>query len=544
MVDVDVEHLPNDIEDAHRLILELLTERNEQKLSYQELYENYVRLSQTHYGRSSEKLTSEDLRQMRLFNEAEAGVQEEIGVLDARQAATVPVAQHARSKPGRKPIDERLPREILTHDVSDEEKHCAACGKERPLVNEEASEEVELIPAKVRVTRHLRRVYGACTCEGFRSSGAPAMLRAPMPARLIAGSIATPGLLAYVLTAKFADSLPFYRQERIFARLGVEISRATLCGWAIAVGKVIQPLIDLMWEKLLEAVLVQMDETTLQVLHEPGRPASRLSYMWVNLAYLEDSETHNLKRLVLFHYHPSRSGDIPLEVLKDYSGYLQTDAYEGYNGIGALPRIRHGGCWSHARRMFIEASRITKKAGSAEVALSFITDIYRIETTLRAQLAKKIISRDQFVEQRAALVRPILARLRSWIEERIERVPPKTALGKALHYTLAQWSRLERYLEAWFLTPDTNDVENAIRPFVVGRKNFLFADTPRGAHASAAIYSLIESGKANGLEPYHYLKYLFTKLPTATTRADYEQLLPISLSPKNLLDLQPPDRPP
>ena len=546
--DIDLEHLPTDIHQLHRLVADLVAEHQraiaERERFLQELHEQYELLRQLHYGRSSEKLTAEDQRQMRLFNEAESGFQE-IGTLTAEQAASVPVAQHRRKRPrGRKPLADRLPREVVIHDVSDKQKRCPCCGKERPLVSEDASEEAEIIPAKIHVIRHLRRVYGPCSCAAFADCGHPTMIRSPMPPRIIPGSIAAPGLLAYVLTAKFVDALPFYRQETIFARLGIEVSRATLCGWALAVGRAVEPLLRLMWQKLIEAPLVQMDETTLQVLHQPGRAKPALAYMWVNVASLEDPRSQELKRLVLFHYHPSRSADVPLAVLKDYQGYLQTDGYDGYNEIGRQPRVVHVGCWAHARRFFHKASKITNKRGAADEALELIAELYRIEATLRELLANAALSRPQFVEKRSELARPILARFRLWLQEHVALVPPKTALGQALHYSLAQWPRLERYLDAWLLTPDNNAAENAIRPFVVGRKNFLFADTARGAHASAAIYSLVETAKANGLEPYHYLRYLFTKLPAASTTEDYERLLPTSLSATNLLEVDSAPQPP
>ncbi len=365
-----------------------------------------------------------------------------------------------------------------------------------------------------------------------------------MPPRMIPGSIVGPGLLAYVLTAKFVDGLPFYRQETIFARLGIEVARATLCSWAIAVGDAITPLIELLWEKLLESPLIHMDETSLQVLHEPGRPATTQSYMWVNVGYIEQPEPLPLKRIVLYHYHPTRSGDVPLTILKEYEGYLQTDAFGGYNEIGKRLPGKHVGCWAHSRRLFVDATKITKKAGSAEVALAFIAEMYRIETTLRQPLEKGKISREEFRQKRAEQVRPILARFRPWIEERADQVPPKTALGKALHYALDDWPRLERYLDAWFITPDNNAAERAIKPFVMGRKAWLFSDTPRGAHASAAIFSLVGTAKANGLEPYHYLRYLFVKLPAATKQEDYERLLPTVLEPKDLIDFESKGQPP
>jgi len=543
-MDVDIKHLPADVEQLHRLVGELVAEAErtlaDERRAYQELSEKFEALRRLHFGQSSEKLTEEDIRQMLLFNEAEAGATE-LSALTVRQAASVHIAQHERTKPGRKPIADHLPREVVIHDLSDEEKRCPCCAKERPLVSEETSEEAEVIPAKVKVIRHVRRVYGPCRCEAFADSGAAPMVRSPMPPRMIPGSIAGPGLLAYVLTAKFVDSLPFYRQETIFSRLGIEVSRATLCTWAISAAGRCGPLIELLWDRVREGPLVQMDETTMQVLREPGRPASTKSYMWVNLGYVEEDSA--FKPVVLYHYHPTRSGEVATSVLDGYHGYLQTDGYDGYNEIGNQEGILHVGCWAHARRKFFEASKITKKAGSAEVALAFIAELYRIEKTLRTQLADKKISREQFVQERSAQVRPHLERFRHWLDERIEQVVPSTKLGEAIHYAHAQWPRLEHYLDGWFLTPDNNAAENAIRPFVVGRKNWLFSDTPRGAHASAALYSLVETAKANGLEPYHYLRYLFDRLPQATQRQDYERLLPTTLSPSDLLDSGTSNRP-
>jgi len=500
----------------------------DQNAAYQELVEKYERLRLMIFGRSSEKLSEQDIKQLRLFNEAENGASEQ----EAESAATVEVSAHRRVKRGRKPIDENLPREIVVHDVSDADKTCPCCGAERPLIDEETTEEVDIIPAKLKVTRHVRRVYGACRCEGFSASGVPAVLRSPMPPRLIPGSIATAGLVAYALTGKFVDSLPFYRQEKIFARLGIHISRATLCRWAISVGTRCGSLIDLMWELSLSGPFMQMDETRLQVLHEPGREATTQSFMWVNVGYLDTGQS--MKPLILFHYHPNRTKDIPLSVLRGFSGHLQTDGYEGYTDAGSQPGVIHTGCWAHARRGFHKASQITKKPGSAEEALSRIAKLYRIDGSLRAEMEAGHITREQFVQRRCEQTTPVLEKFAAWIDERIAQVPPKTTLGEALQYTKNQWSKLIRYLDAWYLTPDNNAAENCIRPFVVGRRNWLFNDQPLGAHASAALYSLVTTAKANNLEPYHYLRYLFTRLPEASTREDYLKLLPTSLTPANL----------
>ena len=259
--------------------------------------------------------------------------------------------------------------------------------------------------------------------------------------------------------------------------------------------------------------------------------------MSVNVGYRETPGEPKLRPLVLYHYHPTRSGSVPLSVLAGYHGHLQTDGYEAYDETGRQPGMIHVGCWAHVRRKFFDASKIGKKAGSAEVALAFIAELYRIEQTLREKLTAGTISREEFVATRSAQSTVQLERFAAWIAQRVEQVPPKTTLGEALSYAQGQWQRLLRYLDAWYLTPDNNAAERAIRPFVVGRKNWLFSDTPRGAHASAALYSLVETAKANGLEPYAYLRYLFSRLPAASTREDYLRLLPTAMTVDDLFNV-------
>lgn len=532
-MDVDVQRLPADVDSLKHLISELSDEYDqklrEQQNAYRVLEEKYLSLTRMIFGRSSEKLTEEDHRQMRLFNEAEEGSDEDGG---DGEAPTVDVAAHERSKRGRKRAEEHLPRVDERHDVSEREKHCPCCGKQRPLIREEISEEKEIVPAKVFVRRHIRPVYGACSCKGFGESEAAAVVRAPMPERMLPGSDAGASLLAFVIASKFVDSLPFYRQEKIFARLGMTVARMTLCNWAIAVARRCAPLIDLMWEKVRAGPLQQMDETTIQVLKEPQRSPTAKSFMWVNLGYV--AVENRLKPLVLFHYHPSRSKEVALSVLAGYDGYLQSDGYGAYAQAGSLPGIVHVGCFAHARRKFYEAAQLSKKAGAAEQALALIGSLYRIEKLLRGQLSQGTISREQFCTQRAEQAKAVLEKLYEWLVKKVDQVPPKTKLGQAVNYTLHEWPKLIHYLDAWFLTPDNNAAENAIRPFVVGRKNWLFSDTPRGAHASATLYSLVESARANGLEPYHYLRHLFDHLPNATTTAAIERLLPTNLSSADL----------
>jgi hypothetical protein len=263
-----------------------------------------------------------------------------------------------------------------------------------------------------------------------------------------------------------------------------------------------------------------MDETHVQVLNEPGRSNTSKSYMWVFRG--GDVESPSL----VFQYEPSRSGKIPQECLSGYKGYIQTDGYAGYDVLGERDGIVHMGCWAHVRRKFLEIVKAwpkgSKKHGNADVALTYIRRIYAIEK--EADEGALSAEGRYWLRQEKAV--PLINEFRKWLEDIYPKTPPQGLLGKAISYALKQWDRLCRYTEDGRLRPDNNLAENAIRPFVVGRKNWLFAGHPRGAGASATIYSLIETAKANGLEPYRYLRYLFERLPMAETEADYRALLP------------------
>jgi transposase len=339
-----------------------------------------------------------------------------------------------------------------------------------------------------------------------------------MPDQIIPKSIATPGLLAHILTAKFADALPFYRQEKQFKRLGVDIPRATMCGWAMKTADACDIILAMMKKAVLQSDVINIDETPVQVLKEPGRIKS---YMWVFKG------TSRGRPVLLYHYDPSRSGDVPASFLNGYKGIVQTDGYAGYGFLDQKKDILHVGCWVHARRKFVEVtkavSRKTKTpVGNAATALKYIGKLYKIEKAARVEQ----LSPPEIYEKRQTEAAPILEEFKKWLDASVEKVPPKSLLGKAVNYTLNEWGRLIRYIEDGRVGPDNNAVENAIRPFVVGRKNWLFSCTPEGARASAAIYSLIETAKANGLEPYWYLKHLFENLPEAMSEEDFQALLP------------------
>ncbi|HQP30394.1 MAG TPA: IS66 family transposase, partial [Deltaproteobacteria bacterium] len=352
----------------------------------------------------------------------------------------------------------------------------------------------------------------------------------PVPEQIIPKSIATPGLLAYIITAKFVDALPFYRQEKQFERLGVELSRTSMSNWAIQVAGRCRPLLDLLRAEILSGPLINVDETTVQVLGEPNRANTSKSYMWVFRGGPPG------KPALVYQYHPTRSGEVARQYLDGYKGYVQTDGYAGYDFLDQVTDVVHVGCWAHARRKFVEVTQAggKNKTGSADVALSYIQKLYAIEKELRARK----LAPEEIMTQRQLRAWPILEEFKTWLDKRMLETPPKGLLGKAVAYTLGQWRRLVKYTENGLLTPDNNLAENAIRPFVVGRKNWLFSGNPDGAAASATLYSLIETAKACGLEPYRYLRHLFEYLPFASTADEFKALLPQNLS-MDILDPLP-----
>ena len=533
-MDVDLTNLPDDVTELHEIIssLKIQNEKSEQEKKHFEERSNHyesdnrylkeqVKLLKAYiYGKKNEKLTPEDVTQGLLFNEAEDGTDTD-DTEEGKPEAVTTVKSYTRKKTGRKPLSDDLPREEVIHDLSEEERKCSCCGKERPCIGSDSTEELEFIPAKIVVLKHIKKKYGPCTCEASMEAENSEVITASMPPRMIPGSIASPGLLAEVLTSKFVDSLPFYRQEKIFKRIGVEISRQTMCNWATAVAEKCKPLIDVLTEEIRSGPLIQMDETTVQVLKEPGKKAESKSYMWVSVG-----KNHQGSPLILYQYHPTRSGTVAHDFLEGYSGFLQTDGYTGYNQAGKNDKIIHVGCFAHARRYFFEAHKLNKKSKIASKGLEYIQKLYKAENDLRS----KGLNPDDFVMKRNNAVLPILDEFHNWLLSQKDTVVPKSKAGQAIEYTLSEWSKLIRYLDNHLLTPDNNTVENAIRPFVVGRKNWLFSNTPRGAHASAVIYSLVESAKANGLEPYDYLRYLFTILPGITKKNELRKLLPGAIS--------------
>ena len=463
------------------------------------------------YAASSEKCSPD---QICLFDEAELDGEADAGT-DAEVAADdgeIMVAAHKRKKRGRKPIPDHLPRIDVIHELAESMRRCDHDGRLLTEIGEVISEQLDIIPAKIQVLRHIRKKY-ACDCG-------QCIKTAPLPAQPIPRSMASPGLLAHIAVCKYQDALPLYRQETILQRIGVKLPRATLANWMIQAGHLVQPLINLLHDRLLSYDIVQMDETTVQVLKESGRKAQSKSYLW-----LQRGGPSELP-VVLFHYDPGRGAEVAKDLLEGFAGYLQTDGYDGYNAAVADNDLIHVGCMAHARRKFSDAVKAQgkhKQRGQAHRGLHLVQKLYRVEKKARKlKPEKRQAHRDRYA-------RPILDEMRSWLDQALPQVPPTSITGKALHYLHHEWPKLIRYLDDGRLEIDNNLAENAIRPFVIGRKNWLFSHSVRGVKASANLYSLIETAKANGLEPYAYLRYLFTELPKAETVDAIEALLPGNL---------------
>ncbi|EXF42537.1 MULTISPECIES: IS66 family transposase [Pseudomonadaceae] len=508
--------LPDDPDALKQLLSQVLLARQSDLNKISQLQEQVALLRHKLFSPKSERSPEDaDSPQLAMFNEAEELVEEgactdEPGG-DGAEAEEVMAPLKRRGK--RKPLPAKLPRIDVIHELPEHALTCE-CGCRKQAIGEETSEQLEIIPMQVRVIRHIRKTYACKACEA-------APVTADKPAQLIEKSLASPSVLAMLLATKYADGIPLYRFERMLSRHGIDISRQTLARWVIQCGEQLQPVINLMRDRLLDYPVLHCDETRLQVLHEPGRDPTTQSWMWVQSGGPPD------KPVILFDYSSSRAQEVPLRLLAGYRGYLMTDDYAGYNAVAAQEGIERLACWAHARRKFVEAQKVQPKGktGRADIVLNLINKLYGIERELKeADDSGRLAAR----QQRS---RPIIDQLKTWLDKTQPQVAGQTALGKAVNYLASNWSRLVRYLEGGHLPIDNNRAENAIRPFVIGRKNWLFSDTPKGARASAQIYSLIETAKANGQEPYAWLRHILERLPTASSVDDYEALLPWNCSP-------------
>lgn len=485
--------------EKEKLLLEI--EKNNQRDAHiASLQEQIKLLLQKRYGTSSEK-TSND--QLGLFNEAEEEV-----LSDAEASESTTVKAHTRTSKPRITLPDHLPREDMIYDLPEAEKVCPHDSTPLKCMGSDDHEQLDIIPATIKIIRHKRLKYTCPCCNQH-------IVTAKKPKQPIEKSIASPSLLSYIATQKYADALPLYRQSAMFKRIGIEIDRTNMANWMMKCGELSQPLINLLMDHLHQQPCLHMDETTLQVLDEPNKTAQSKSYMWVMTNTGE-------RPACVFQYSDNRSQRVPLELLSHDNSALMLDGYDGYQKACDDYGIKRLGCWAHARRKFKEAQDVQPKGkiGKADQGLAFIQKLYAIEKTIKEEPPNK---RHQVRQNEA---KPILAKLKDWLDKSLLTVPPKTAIGKALVYLNNQWERLVGYIDAGHYPIDNNAAERAIRPFTIGRKNWMFSKSQAGANASANLYSLIETAKANELNVFEYLQRVFKELPNAETAEQVEALLP------------------
>jgi transposase len=496
--------LPKTMKESHAIILSQQEEISLLKQQYHNLIEQIKLAQQRKFSSSSE---SHPLQLALQFDEADAIASEAL----PEEENTVTVT-YTRNKPKRRTLPDHLPREIIEHDISEEDKVCA-CGCMKKRIGEEVTEQLEVIPAQLKVIAHVRPKYACNQCDEKVSI-------APMPVLFLPKSMASPSLVAHTIINKYQDHLPLYRQEKIWKRMGIDIARNTASSWVIQASEICMLMRDALISTLLDSNYIQADETPIQVMNEPNRKNTSKSYMWVYQTGRPD------KKVILFDYRETRQALWPKEILKDFKGYLQTDGYGGYEWVDSNKDIIHLGCMAHARRPFAELVKLAKTTGKSHQAMAFFQKLYAIE---------KIARDEKYTPQKRLALRleksvPILAQLKEWMEKSLPNAVPQSKLANALLYMQKRWQELNNYLLDGALEIDNNSTENKIRPFALGRKNWLFAATPNGAKASALFYSLINTAVANDWNPFEYIKYLFENIRSCKSQEDYISLLPFNIN--------------
>ncbi len=483
-------------------IQELKTEIDDLKKQVEWYKQQLGLMKSRQFGVSSEKSVA-IAEQLSLFNEAEAtATQTEI--------KTEEITYKRKKQKGKREIDfSKFPKEEIIYELSEDELFCVECGESLHACGHEVlRRELTYVPAKYKVTEHIQTLYSCRHCE--RTNDHVPMKKSEVPDALIKGSgIASPSLVAHILNSKYTLALPLYRQEQEFKRMGVELSRQTMSNWVIYTHKMwFSRLYDELHKRLLEHEILHADETTLQVLKENGRKAKQKSYVWL---YNTSGDTET--PIVLYDYQQNRKGENASDFLDKFKGKLHTDGYDGYHC--KLPsNITVVGCWAHLRRKFTDAIKClpesTKGHSPAHIGLKYLDDIFELERVFK----KEKLSAEQIFEKRIEKTKPIVEKFYQWVEQEQSSNPmPKTVYGVALGYAINQKEWLMNVFLDGRLELSNNRAERSIRPFAVGRKNWLFCNTPKGASASATVYSIIETAKANNLNPFLYLKFLLENLP-------------------------------
>ena len=470
------------------------------------------------FGRSSEQAEQLVMDQLSLtMNEAEAYI---FGMNSAGKAPVTVKAYERKRQSGNvlDVVPEGTPAEVVEHRLPENERICSACGSEMVEIGKEVHRSLQMKPAQFWIREDVYYTYACKNCE--QETGEANIVKAAKEPALLPGSFASAEAVAYLAAQKFVMYSPLYRLEQEFNRQGLKLSRQTMANWLLNTSeKWLRPVYDTLREQLRKESVLHADETTLQVLKEPGRSSASKSYMW-----LYRTSGCAKQAIVLYEYQSTRKAEHAEAFLQGFNGWLHADGYQGYH---KLPEnIRVVGCWAHARRKFDEALQTLpkemQKDSPAAIGECYCSRLFKLEQAF-AELTP-----EERYEKRLEQAKPVLDALLSWANEMQVKTAPKSAMGRAIHYLLEQWPYLTRYLEDGRLELSNNRAERSIKPFVMGRKNWLFANTPGGAQASSVIYSLIETAKENGLDPYRYLLWLLQNAPvlSETDEVWAEKLLP------------------
>jgi transposase len=535
---VDPARLPDDPALLKAMLAEVLAALLASRHEGERLRQRLDQLLRQLYGPRSERLNPD---QLLLFAEPHAGE----AVMPLSPTDPDEAAKPRRKGHGRQQLPKHLPRDRRVYKLSEAERMCHGCGQARVIIGQEVSEQLDYEPASLMVIEHVRLTYACPCCEKQRQATGPAalptrttpntattaplvaglidpaatclipvtpavstFLTAPRPPAPIARGLAGPGLLAHLIVSKFCDHLPLYRCERILARFGVTLARSTLCDWLAQSAVLLRPLWDLLRARVLQSCVIQTDDTPVQVQARAG-VAAHQGRLWVQVGDADH-------RYLVYLYSPNREGQWPQTFLGGYAGFLQGDAYAGYDALFATGVVVEVGCWAHARRKFFEAQKTDPEG--ALYALGVIRQLYAVEREAAEQANKQELVRSEFEALRLRLRQeksvPLLRSLGEWLEKQAASALPKSPLGEAVGYARNQWAALQVYTTAGFLEIDNNAAERALRAVAIGRKNYLFFGSDVGGETAAVLYTFTQTCQALGIEPWRYLRDVLERLPS------------------------------
>ena len=481
----DPAHLPDDVDALKRMIVAMAHDAVHARTLIEKLRFELARLKRQQFGASSEKLDGR-VEQLELAIEVLETDRAERSTHDEAPTSE-PRVDEAGPKPARRVLPDHLPREEVIHPGP---CACPSCGGKLRRIGSDVTETLDYVPGRFKVIRHVREAFSCRACE--------TVVQAPAPFHAIARGRAGPGLLAHIMVAKFDDHLPLYRQAEIYAREGVTLETSTLSGWVGATAAALMPLVDLLRRAVIAgSAVLHGDDTPVPIL-APGTGKTRTGRLW---AYVRDERPHGGARppATVFFASPDRKGAHPLAHLARFSGILQADGYAGFNGLYEGGRIVEAACWAHVRRKFFDVHAATNSAVARE-ALERIGTLYDVERDICGKPP------DERKRQRQARSHPTAEALRTWAETTVPQLSGRSELAGAFRYMLTRWTALTRAFDDGRIALDNNPAERALRSVAVGRKNYLFAGSDRGAERAAALYSLIETAKLNGLDPEAYLR--------------------------------------